>query len=481
MRTADLPRLAPVTANRPPARVVHLGLGAFFRAHGALYFDDLGGYGIRGVSLRSPGIRDRLAPQGYAYTAVEMTPEGLAPRHVDLIHDVLVAPEDPAAVIAALAAPETDLVTLTITEKGYCHDPATGRMNRAHPDIVHDIAHDLPRSAPGFLVRALALRRARGLAPFTVLSCDNLPANGYVISRVVTALARAIDRDLATWIADHGAFPSSMVDRIVPATTQADIDRLAAQTGQHDAAPVLHEPFRQWVIEDRFVPGTRAPLDAVGVQFTTDIAPFEDMKLRLLNGAHSALAYLGSLAGHRTVAEAATDPAFAAYLRHLWRAELIPTIAPPPGTNARAYTEALLTRFTNPAMAHALQQIAMDGSQKLPPRLLAPLAERLDAGLPVDALLLAVAGWMRFVTGLDDAGRPLPRDDTGTAQPLADPRADALRGPPGEAPVDTVARLLALPGLFDPALAARIAAALTDALTDLATHGTQAMLARVTG
>ncbi|MEM9269039.1 MAG: hypothetical protein AAGA78_08895, partial [Pseudomonadota bacterium] len=226
---------------------MHLGLGAFFRAHGAIYTQDAAepGWGILGVSLRSPKVRDQLAGQDWLYTAVERGPEGNRPRVVEQLTSVLCAPEEPSAVVAALASPETKLVTLTVTEKGYCHDPATGALNRQHPDILADLAGQ-PRSALGYLVAGLAARRAAGLAPFTVLSCDNIPANGRVLRGLVLELAKLQDADLADWIEDKGRFPSSMVDRIVPATTQADLDSLE---GVQDQSPVFHEPFRQWVLD----------------------------------------------------------------------------------------------------------------------------------------------------------------------------------------------------------------------------------------
>jgi fructuronate reductase len=257
-----------------------------------------GDWGIVGVSLVRPDQRDRLAPQGFAYTALELGPRGETARVVDVVQNVLVAPEDPAAVLARMADPAVRIVSMTITEKGYCHDPATGRLNREHPDIVHDLAYpDAPRSALGFLVRALARRRRAGVAPFTVLCCDNLPDNGAMVRGVALDLAGPIDAGLADWVAAEGAFPSTMVDRIVPATKPEDIERVAALTGRLDLSPVMHEPFRQWVIEDRFVGDGRPDLAAVGAQLVAEVRPFELMKLRMLNGTHSSLAYLGYLAG----------------------------------------------------------------------------------------------------------------------------------------------------------------------------------------
>ncbi len=301
-------------------------------------------------------------------------------RVVEVIEDVLVAPEDPEAVLARMADPGVRIVSLTVTEKGYCHSPATGRLAMDHPDIVHDLGAALPRSAPGFLVRALQRRRAAGVRPFTVMSCDNLPANGRLVRGVVLDLARAVDPGLADWIAAEGRFPSTMVDRITPAVTEADIARVERLTGRRDAAPVLHEPFRQWVVEDDFVDGARPDLGAVGVELVGDVTPFEHMKLRMLNGTHSALAYLGYLAGHETIAETVADPVFAAFVRRLWAREIIPAVEAPPGVDLGAYAEALMARYRNPAIRHRTWQIAMDGSQKLPQRILGTMAEGLEAG-----------------------------------------------------------------------------------------------------
>ncbi len=451
--------------------IVHLGLGAFFRAHGAIYVAEAGGWGITGVSLQSPGTRDRLKPQGWAYTALELGPDGEKPQVVTVLRDVLVAPENPQAVLDVMAAPATHIVSLTVTEKGYCHEPSTGRLNGDHPDIRHDLENPLPKSAPGFLVRALAARRDAGLPPFTVLCCDNLPENGRVVRGVVLELARLIDPALADWIEAHGAFPATMVDRIVPATTPADLDRLEAMTGIRDEAPVMHEPFRQWVIEDHFC-GPRPAFEKVGVQMVADVTPYEHMKLRMLNGTHSSLAYLGYLAGHETIADAMADPVFAGFVRRLWRDEIIPALTPPPGEDLAAYADALATRYANPAIRHRTWQIAMDGSQKLPQRILGTIAEGRAAGRAVQGLTLAVAAWMRYASGRDEKGRPIEVKD-----PLA-PRLAALWR---EDPAQTVAGFLALTEVFPPALRddAGFAADLVAALTGLVRDGARAVVAGV--
>lgn len=457
-----------------PAGIVHLGLGAFFRAHGAIYIAEAmaksgGDWGIAGVSLQSPGTSDRLRPQGWAYTALELGPEGEKPQILSVLRDVLVAPEDRQAVLDAMAAPQVKIVSLTVTEKGYCHEPSTGRLNRAHPDIRHDLAEPLPKSAPGFLVRALQARRAAGLRPFTVLCCDNLPENGHVVRGVVLELARLIDPALADWIEAEGAFPSTMVDRIVPATSPVDLDRLEALTGARDEAPVMHEPFRQWVVEDLFVDGARPDLASAGVQMVEDVTPFEHMKLRMLNGTHSSLAYLGYLAGYETIADTVADPDFLGFVRGLWQGEIIPALTPPPGVDLAAYADALHERYANPAIRHRTWQIAMDGSQKLPQRILGTIAEARAAGRAVPGLTLAVAAWMRYVSSRDEAGQPIEVKD-----PLAPRLAELWQADPAR----TVQGFLALSEVFPPALRddAGFADDLAAALSGLIEKGAKAMI-----
>ncbi len=388
--------------------IVHLGLGAFARAHLAEYTEDaldrdFAAWGIIGASLQRPDQRDRLKPQDGLYSFLKRAPAGPELRVIGSVLDVLVAPENPANLIARMASAETRIVSLTITEKGYCHDPATGRLREDHPDIRHDLDHpDAPRSAIGLITAALAIRKAAGLAPFTAMSCDNLPHNGKVLRGLIRDFAALRDDKLAQWIEAEGAFPSTMVDRIVPATTEADIAEVESLLGLHDAAPVIGEPFRQWAIEDVFTIG-RPAWGEVGAQLVLEVAPFEFMKLRMLNGAHSSLAYLGYLADHETVAQASGDAVLARFLQGLW-AEIIPTVPAPQGVALSDYASALLARFQNPAIRHRTWQIAMDGSQKLPQRLLGTIRDRLKASAPIDHLALGVAAWMRYVTGSDEKG-----------------------------------------------------------------------------
>ena len=448
-----------------PVGIVHLGLGAFFRAHGAIYIEEAvgiagGDWGILGVSLQSASTRDKLAPQGGTYLAVELGPEGASARHVQIVQDVLVAPEDSDRVVEAMANPDIRIVSLTVTEKGYCHEPATGRLQPTHPDILHDLAAPLPVSAPGFLVRALQRRRDRGLVPFTVLTCDNLPNNGRVVRGVVLDLARRIDPSLAEWIEQECRFPSTMVDRIVPATKPEDIAHAQTLSGKHDAAPVMHEPFRQWVIEDDFVGNARPEFARAGVQLVRDVTDYEHMKLRMLNGTHSSLAYLGYLAGHETISDCMADPVFDRYVKRLWAQEIIPALTAPPGTDLPAYAAQLHARYANPAIRHRTWQIAMDGSQKLPQRILGTLDANLSGGRNSPGLMLAVAAWMIYVRGADLSGKKIEVKD-----PLAATLADKANGP------DPVSALLAMNEVFPPLLAAKLASPLTAAYGRLLRHG----------
>lgn len=400
--------------DRAAAKVgmVHLGVGAFHRVHQAVYADDLLAAGhmdwaICGASLRSSDTSGALDPQDGLYTLCVRSGAGDDLRVIGALKRTLVAPRNPAALLAAMADPQVRIVSLTVTEKGYCHDPASGALDEAHADIIADLATpERPRSAPGLLVEALRLRRAAGLAPFTVLCCDNLPANGETVARVTRRFAALRDADLGAYVAGEVAFPSTMVDRIAPATTDADRALVAGRLGMSDAWPVMAEPFSQWVVEDRF-PHGRPPFEDVGVEMVADVAPFEHMKLRLLNGAHSSLAYLGYLAGCETIAETMALAPFARLVERLQDEEMTPTLHVPGGTDIAAYKHALRDRFRNPALRHRTWQIAMDGSQKLPQRLLAAARERLAAGESIRFIALGVAGWMRYATGIDETGAPI--------------------------------------------------------------------------
>jgi fructuronate reductase len=452
--------------------VVHLGLGAFFRAHGAPLLQAAASgvdevakeWGVVGVSLRSSAVRDVLSVQDFVYTTVAMAPAGMeAQQNIEIINDVLVAPEDPQAVLAVMADPAVRFVSLTVTEKGYCRGAGDQPLDLDDPDVRHDLGHDGaasdsgPRTAPGFIVQALARRRDQGIAPFTLLSLDNLPGNGRVLRAAVLAMAGRPDPGLADWIAREVRFPCSMVDRIVPATTPDLIAQVEAATGMRDEAVVAHEPFFQWVLEDDFGEGPRPAFEDAGVQLVVDVEPFERMKLRMLNGTHSALAYIGTRAGHETVAEAMADPAVSARIEALWSRELAPSLIAPPGTDLGAYARALKARYQNPNIRHRLDQIAMDGSQKLPPRILDPLFENLAAGRPIGGLLDVVAAWMQFVERAAAQQRPL-------ADPLADSLLAAALEAGGKADA-LVTGLLAIEPIFAAYRVDAISAALIERLT----------------
>jgi fructuronate reductase len=414
--------------------IVHLGIGAFQRAHfavvneAALHATQDLRWGVVGVSLRSPATRDSLEPQGSLYTlavrgaAIDATGDSHTHTHthtqpmiserpiretlqvIGNLVRVLVAPEDPHVVLEAIANPLTRIVSLTVTEKGYHRQPATGDLQFDDVDIAHDLTHAAaPRTAIGFIVHGLELRRQRALAPVTLLSCDNLPANGDTLRALVLALAQRTSASLHDWIAGQCTFPNSMVDRIVPRTTDADRERVAQRLGVRDEWPLIAEPFMEWVIEDRFAAGRPAWQEG-GARFVESAAPFERMKLRMVNGSHSALAYLGAVAGWNTVDQALAVPAMRRYLEKLMREEIAPTLCAPIAIDADGYRTRLLQRFANPALQHLTRQIAMDGSQKLPQRLLDTVRERLAAHESVDRLALAVAGWLHFLRGVDEAG-----------------------------------------------------------------------------
>jgi fructuronate reductase len=459
--------------------IVHLGVGAFHRAHQAVYTDDVirSGdvrWGTIGASLRAADTRDALQPQDWLYTVTEADQSGERLRIVSSLQGLLVAPENPSALLDVMCKPTVKVVSLTVTEKGYCHDPSTGNLNEDHPDIQHDIANPAsPRSAPGFITRAIAMRREQKLSPFTVLCCDNLPSNGHTVRNVVSRLGAIHNHDLGSYITDTIAFPSTMVDRIVPATTDADRDKVAASLGLRDNWPVMTEAFTQWVIEDHF-PNGRPEWAAT---FVSDVSPFETMKLRLLNGSHSCIAYLGYLSGYETVADAMQDQALADFVKRFMDEEATPTLTVPTGTDVNGYKAALINRFRNPSLRHRTWQIAMDGSQKLPQRFLGTVRDRLKSGGSIACLAMGVAAWMRYVTGIDEKSNPIDVRD-----PLRDElrrRADAAGLVAGQlAPA-----LLSIEQIFGKDLARHetFVKAVTSALDSLIKHGAGKTLSKMSG
>ncbi|MEZ5650916.1 MAG: mannitol dehydrogenase family protein [Burkholderiaceae bacterium] len=420
------PRLSltalPASVARPsytPAQhgvgIVHIGLGAFHRAHQAVYTDTAlgvagGDWRIAAASLRSTAVATELAAQQGLYTLIERDAGGDRARVIGSIAQALAGPDVVAMLLERMASPDTRIVSLTVTEKAYGLDRAHAGIDVDHADVAADLlAPRRPRGVCGLLVEGLRQRRERGLAPFTVLCCDNLPDNGRLLAGAVIDLARHSDPALADWITARASFPSTMVDRITPRVgeqTLADAQRL---TGCVDPAAVEAEPFTQWVIEDRFPLG-RPAWELAGAHMVDSVAPYERMKLRMLNGAHSLIAYAGFLGGCDFVRDAMAWPALAAWVRRLM-AQAAATLEPLPGIDTADYARQLRERFENPAIRHATAQIAMDGTEKMPQRILEPAMVAIGRGLPMDAFAFATACWMRYALARHDDGRPYPRND----------------------------------------------------------------------
>ncbi|WP_164700144.1 mannitol dehydrogenase family protein [Modestobacter sp. KNN46-3] len=401
--------------------VVHFSVGGFHRAHQLVYLDDLAesgctDWGVVGVGLRSPQMRDALQPQDHLYTVVERSSAGEHARVIGSLIDYLFAPDSPEAVLAVLTDERTRLVTMTITGNAYRIDAGTGRFvpdAAVHADLA-DPHH--PRTLFGYIVEALDVRRRAGLAPFTVLSCDNMQSNGEAARAAVVGFAQLRDPGLAAWIDEQVTFPGSMVDRITPSTSLSDRDEVTRLFGVADRWPVITEPFSQWVLEDSFCNG-RPPLEQVGVQFVADVGHHELMKTRLLNGSHSAMGHLGELAGVARVDEFLADPVLGRYVTRLMAREVAPLLPAPDGIDLGEYQQSLLRRFADPAIGDRLDRLCRRGSSKIPLYVLPSLLTAREQGRPSRLLTLAVAGWCRYLQGTDLAGRPLA---------LADDRAEEL-------------------------------------------------------
>lgn len=381
--------------------IVHFGFGNFHRAHQAMYLDRLMSrgealdWGICGVGLlpADARMRDAMGAQDNLYTLVLKNPDGtLDPRVVGSVHEYLFAPDDPEAVLARLVDPAVRIVSLTVTEGGYHIDRTTNRFDASEPGVMADAADPHhPATVFGYLTEGLARRRAAGIAPFTVMSCDNLPGNGDVTRQAVTAFAALVDPELATWIDDTVSFPNGMVDRITPTTTDADRALVAERFGIEDAWPVMAEPFTQWVIEDEFPLG-RPAFERVGAQLVADVRPYELIKLRLLNAGHQVLAYTGLLRGHRYAHEAMADEVVTTAV-HAYMTEARPTLQPVPDVDIDAYIGELLTRFGNPAIRDTLERLATDGSDRVPKFVLPAARDNVAAGRPVPWGGAAIACW----------------------------------------------------------------------------------------
>jgi mannitol 2-dehydrogenase len=414
--------------------MIHVGLGNFHRAHQAWYTHRLMQEGAArdwailgaGVRPEDAAMRDRLAAQDYLTTLVQLDPEA---RQVEvtgpMVGFVPVEPDN-AALVAAMSDPRIRIVSLTVTEGGYYRD-AAGAFDPAHPDICHDMAAPrAPRTVFGAMVAALAARRAAGAPAFTGLSCDNLQGNGAALRAAVPGIARARGGDLADWVAAEAAFPDSMVDCIVPATGPSEIAAMRA-LGIADAAPVTHERFRQWVIEDRFAAG-RPAWDRVGATFTEDVRPYEEMKLRLLNAGHQVLANAGELLGLRTIAECMADPEVGGLLDHVLGREVAPHVAAVPGRTPAAYVELIRERFANPLIRDTVRRVAFDGSSRHPGFVHPTIREALAVGAPLDGLALVEALWCRMCEGTREDGTAVePNDPHWPARTAA---ARASRGAP---------------------------------------------------
>ena len=422
--------------------ILHIGLGAFHRAHQAVYNDlalakEPGEWGIVGISLRSLDIVRDLKAQDHLYSVVTRSGAGESVQVVGSIVKGISAVEDREELLALLVDPAIRIVTITVTEKAYGLDPRTGGLDRNHPAVAADLANPTaPVGVIGYIVEGLARRHAAGTEPFTVLCCDNLPTNGRIVRRLVIEMAGARDPALANWISGHGAFPSSMVDRIVPAATDEGRARAAGLLGAEDSLSLETEPFMQWVIEDHFISGHPA-WDKAGALFVDDVEPYEKMKLRLLNGAHSMIAYLGQLKGLEYVRDVMAVPEYRDLARrHMQAARK--TLDPVPGIDLDQYIDQLIERFENPTIAHRTKQIAMDGSQKLPQRIFAGTVEALAKGDEADTAALATALWIAYAKRTPD---------------IDDPRREELRRAAAEtASDDASAAFFALPGLFPQAL-----------------------------
>ncbi len=452
-------------------RIVHFGFGAFHRAHQALLTDRVlnalgGDWGICEISLFSGDrLMSQLRAQDHLYTVLEKGPNGNQPIVVGAVRECLNAKLDSlAAIIEKFCEPQVAIVSLTITEKGYCIDPATGSLDITNPRIAHDLqTPDEPHSAPGIIVEALHRRRERGLQPFTVLSCDNIPNNGHVVKNAVLGMAEKRSPELAKWILEQVSFPGTMVDRIVPAATEESLEEIAQQLGVADPCAISCEPFIQWVIEDHFVSG-RPQWESAGVQMVDDVLPWEQMKLRMLNGSHSFLAYLGYLAGFQHISDCMQDSAFREAAYRLMLNEQAPTLQIT-NVDLNQYATNLLERFANPALKHKTWQIAMDGSQKLPQRMLEGIRIHLARQSEWPLLALGIAGWMRYVSGVDDSGADID---------IRDPLSDKIRAiVAGSTESERVTALLSLHEIFATDLAQnpQFVAAVEQAWQRLAQHG----------
>ena len=405
---AKLKKLPRAIRNEPiiKPKILHFGPGAFFRSFVASLIDRINQkddekWGILAVSLNSENTFKKLSGQDFVYNSLSMSSTNKQVQKICSISDFIFAKRDGQSVLNALSDEQVEIVSLTVTEKGYYYNSGKKELDFENQSIIDDLENpENPKTAVGFIVAGLRDRYLNDKSPFTILSCDNLPNNGAVVKKIIIDFAQKIDHQLATWISKEVSFPSSMVDRITPATEEQDIINFAEEYGMHDPALVVHEEFFQWVIEDKFS-SAKPKFELAGIQMVSNVGPHEKMKLRCLNGTHSALAYLGYLAGYNTIAECISNKFMVDYLKYLWEKEIIPTLETPEGENLNDYCSKLLERYQNPAIEHKTWQIAMDGSQKLPQRLLETVTYLLDNQKTFQGLALAIAGWIKYMTGID--------------------------------------------------------------------------------
>lgn len=393
-------------------KIMHFGPGAFFRSFVASLIDDVNQrdvekWGIIAVSLNSEDTFKKLEGQDSVFNALSMSSEKKQIKQVSSITDFFVAKKDGQFVLDALSDEQIEIVSLTITEKGYHYNSDKDKLDFGNQNIIDDLANpNNPKTAVGFIVAGLSERYLNGKRPFTVLSCDNLPNNGAVVKKIVLDFAQKIEPSLGKWISEEVCFPSSMVDRITPATKDQDIINFANEYGMYDPALVVHEKFFQWVIENKF--SSASPnFELAGIQIVENVELHEKMKLRCLNGTHSSLAYLGYLASCKTIAECVSHDSMVKYIQYLWEKEIIPTLETPEGENLTDYSIELLERYQNPTIEHRTWQIAMDGSQKFPQRILDTVSDLLKQRRNFQGLALAIAAWIKYITGRDLNGEAI--------------------------------------------------------------------------
>ncbi|MGY3570251.1 fructuronate reductase [Vibrio paucivorans] len=461
------------------SRIVHLGFGAFHRAHQGLFTDEVArksesDWGICEVNLfGGEDLIKSLREQNHLYTVAEKGAESTDVKVIGSVNESLHPSFDGIeAVIEKMAEPQVAIVSMTITEKGYCADPATGLLDKNNPLVIADLENPTqPKSALGYIVQALKIRRERGLTPFTVMSCDNVQENGHVAKSAILEFAKLLDAELGTWIEANVTFPCTMVDRIVPAATEETLNEITELLGVQDPCGIACEPFRQWVIEDNFVAG-RPDWNIAGAEFVADVVPYEEMKLRMLNGSHSFLAYLGYLGGYAHISDTMTDEGYRTAAFDMMMKAQAPSLSMPEGTDLEGYAKLLIDRFTNPNLKHKTWQIAMDGSQKIPQRMGGSLRFHLEQGSDFKWLAAGIAGWMRYVSAIDEQDNEID---------VRDPMAEQLKAVCDEhgQNVPVVPALLAIEAIFAPEIGQnpQVIDAVSSAYQSLVEKGARATVA----